>query len=165
MKNKAIILLGHGSRVPEAGEDMQQIAAQLKEKYGYQMVETCFMSRLGPHFPEIFEKCVMQGANEVILIPYFLHTGLHMRLDIPKMMQECGSRFPQVKLIFGKHLGYDESLVDIVEKRIAESIKLCDVRELSLPPEEKYPIPQGQDEFVPMPPEEAARWRKMEEKR
>ena len=159
MKNEAIILLGHGSRVPGAGEAMQKVADRLKEKYDYGMVEICFMSRLGPHFQEVFEKCVAEGATEVIVIPYFLHSGLHIRLDIPKMMQENAEKFPHVKLIFGKHLGYDESLVDLVEKRIAESKESADVRTLDLPPEEQYPVPPGQREFVAMPPEEAAKWR------
>jgi len=159
MKNEAIILLGHGSRVPGAGAAMQKVADRLREKHGYPMAEICFMSRLGPHFQDVFEKCVAEGATEVIVIPYFLHSGLHIRLDIPKMMQDNARKYPHVKLIFGKNLGYDESIVDLVEKRIAESKGSGDVRALELPPEEKYPIPPGQCEFVPMPPEEAEKWR------
>lgn len=163
MRDEAIILLGHGSRVPDAGEAMEKVAARLKEKHGYRTVEVCFMSRLGPHFQETFEKCVAQGAAKVVVIPYFLHSGLHIRLDIPKMMQENARRFPHVKLIFGANLGYDECLVDLVEKRIAESRGASDVRNVPLPPEGKYPIPPGQCEFVPMPPEKAAKWKEKEE--
>lgn len=159
MKREAIILLGHGSRVPGAGEAMQKVADRLREKYNYPLVDICFLSRLGPHFQEVFEKCVGRGATQVIVIPYFLHTGLHIRLDIPKMMQENAEKFPHVKLIFGRYLGYDESLVDLVEKRIAESKGSDDVRTIDLPGEEQYPVPPGQCEFVPMPPEEAEKWR------
>ena len=35
-----------------------------------------------------------------------------------------------------------------------------DVRRLTLPGETDYPVPPGQCEFVPMQPEEAAKWRK-----
>jgi hypothetical protein len=35
---EAIILLGHGSRVPEAGKDMERVAARLREKYGYPII-------------------------------------------------------------------------------------------------------------------------------
>jgi precorrin-8X/cobalt-precorrin-8 methylmutase len=155
----AIILMGHGSRVPEAGKDMEEVARRLKDKYGYSSVEICFASRLGPHFPEVFEKCVNQGAKKILAIPYFLHGGLHMLLDIPEMMQEAAQKFPHVKLILGKSLGFDEGLVDLVERRIEESKDLCDVRDLPLPEREKYPVPPGQHEFVPMLPEEAAKYR------
>jgi hypothetical protein len=50
-------------------------------------------------------------------------------------------------------------LVRLVEKRIEESRALGDVRKLSLPGEDDYPIPPGQCEFVPMLPEEAAKWK------
>lgn len=158
MPNEAVILLGHGSRVPEAGENMEKVAGRLKQKYGYQMVEICFMSRLGPHFPEIFERCVNQGATRVVVIPYFLHAGLHIVLDIPEMLQKEGQKFPHVELILGNGLGYDEALVDLVHKKIEGSRKLDDIRNLALPSKQAYPVPPGQCEFVPMLPEEAVKY-------
>jgi sirohydrochlorin ferrochelatase len=156
----AIILLGHGSRVPQAGQDMARVAERLKEKYGHPLVEVCFMSRLGPHFPETLARCVRQGARRVVVIPYFLHAGLHILLDIPEMMQEEAKKYPRVEIIFGRSLGFDESLVDLVNHCILASEDCADVREMVLPPKENFPIPPGQAEFVPMAPEEAAEYRK-----
>ncbi|MBS3921472.1 MAG: sirohydrochlorin cobaltochelatase [Deltaproteobacteria bacterium] len=158
--DEAIILMGHGSRVPGAGKDMEEVAKRLKQKYGYLRVEICFVSRLGPHFHEVFEKCVNQGANRVLVIPYFLHEGLHLLLDIPEMMQKEAKKFPHVKLILGKSFGFDEALVELVERRIEESKDLCDVRDIVLPGRDEYPIPPGQYEFVQMPPDEAVRYRR-----
>jgi sirohydrochlorin ferrochelatase len=154
----AVILLGHGSRVPEAGKSMEKVAAGLKRKYGYAIVEVCYLSRLGPHFPEIFEKCVKQGADCVVVIPYFLHEGLHIVLDIPSMIQKTAARFPNVRVLLGKNLGFDDVLVDLVEKRIIDCRPGCDVREMVLPSKSKYPVPEGQYEFVPMAPEDAAKY-------
>jgi len=154
---EAIILLAHGSRVPEAGNGMERLVRRLREKLKNRIVEACYMSRLGPHFPEVFEKCVAGGAKNIILIPYFLHTGLHIVLDIPQMMQEKVKEFPGVKLILGKPLGFDECLVDLVGRRIEESRGLDDVRDLKLKRKEKYPLPPGQYEFVMVRPEEAGK--------
>ena len=154
----AVILLGHGSRVPEAGKSMEKVAEGLKKKYGYSIVEICYLSRLGPHFPEVFEKCVKQGADYVVVIPYFLHEGLHMVLDIPSVMQKMAGRFPHVRVVLGKNLGFDDVLVDLVERRIADSRECCDVRDMVLPPKSMYPVPPGQYEFVALPPEEAAKY-------
>jgi precorrin-8X/cobalt-precorrin-8 methylmutase len=156
---EAIILLGHGSRVPEAGRDMEQVARRLQERYISPLVEVCSMSRLGPHFPEVFEKCVQQGVTSVVVIPYFLHSGLHMRLDIPEMLQEEVRKFPHVKVCLGRGFGFDELLVDLVQRRIEEAREVCDVRNLMLPSKEEFPVPPGQCEFVPMPPSEAAKFR------
>lgn len=156
---QAVILLGHGSRVPDAARNMHKMAERLKMKYKYPVVEICFMSRLGPHFPEILEKCIGQGVEKVLVIPYFLHMGLHLLLDIPRMMQQEAKKYPGIEMVLGKGLGYDELLVDMVHKCIQKSKREKDVRELSLPSDEAFPIPQGQCEFVPMLPEEAARYR------
>lgn len=156
--DEAIILLGHGSRVSGAAEDMSRVALRLKEKYGYALVETCSMSRLGPRFAEVFERCVAQGVRKVIVIPYFLHSGLHLVLDIPRMLQEKAREYPQVEIVLGKNLGFDESLVDLVEKRIRESQSSPDVRSLKLKGREHYPLPPGELEFVPLPPELAIRY-------
>lgn len=156
---EAIILLAHGSRVPEAGRDMEQVANRLKEKYTYPIVEICYLSRWGPHFPEILEKCVHQGAKKIIVIPYFLHAGLHLLLDIPEMLQEEARKFPQVKVILGKSLGFNEALVDLVQRRIEEAMGFDDIKDLILPSKQKFPIPPGQVEFIPMLPDEAKRYR------
>ena len=140
---EAIILLGHGSRVPEAGKDMERVAARLREKYGYPIIEVCFMSRLGPHFPEVFEKCVNLGATKVLVIPYFLHSGLHLVLDVPEMLQEEAQKFPGVTLQMGRGFGFDEMLVDLVQTRIEETRSFSDVRQLVLPSKEMYPVPEG----------------------
>lgn len=155
---EAVILLAHGSRVPEAGEGMERVAERLREEMPGWVVETCYMSRLGPHFPEVFEKCVEKGARKIVLIPYFLHSGLHMVLDIPKMMQEKARQFPGVRLILGKNLGFDESLVDLVRRRVEESMHLCDVGDLKLKSKACFPLPPGQYEFVPLPPDEAEKY-------
>ncbi len=155
---RAVILLGHGSRVPGAGQDMQEVAAGLGKKYGCGIVEVCFLSRLGPHLPETIAKCVDRGATKVVVIPYFLHEGLHIRVDIPETMLEESRKFPHVELILGKHLGFDESLANLVWKRIRESETLPDVKSLNLEPRENFPVPPGQCEFVPMSPDEAEKY-------
>jgi precorrin-8X/cobalt-precorrin-8 methylmutase len=157
---EAVILLAHGSRVPHAGEDMERLAARLKERSKGGIVETCSMSRLGPHFSEVFDRCIARGARKIILIPYFLHSGLHLVLDIPEMMQEKARQHPGVRVILGKHLGFDECLVELVRRRIEESRTLCDVRELTLKGRDSYPVPPGQNEFIELPPGQAAKYRK-----
>lgn len=154
----AIIILGHGSRVRNAGSGMEKISELLKQKYNFPIVEYCFMSRLGPHFPEVLEQVVSRGAKHVMVIPYFLHTGLHIRLDIPEMMQHEAEKYPDVKIQLGANLGFDESLAVLVAKRIEESADVEDIRAVKLPERDSFPVPPGQAEFVPMKPEDAKKY-------
>ncbi len=162
-RKNAIILLGHGSRVPAAASSMVKVADVLREKDDYDIVETCYMSRNPPFFADTLKKCVKQGATRVLLIPYFLHVGLHMRLDIPTMMKREADKYPGVNIVFGPHLGFDDSLIDLVEKRINESEGLEDIRDVALPPKESFPLPMGEKEFVAMTPDEAKRYREAQQ--
>ncbi len=155
----AVILLGHGSRVPDAGRGMEDVAKSLMAEGKYEAVETCYMSRLGPHLPETMGECVKKGVSRIVLIPYFLHSGLHMKLDIPSMMKNEAEKYPGVKIIYGKHLGFDEKMVEIVRMRINESLGLADIREVELDRRDKYPLPPGQMEYVPVTPEKAKEMR------
>ncbi len=157
-RNPAIILLGHGSRVQQAGGDMEKVAAALQAQYGYPRVVCCFMSRLGPHLPETLRALVTAGETRILVIPYFLHSGMHLRLDIPELLQQEAERYPGVSIQLGAHLGYDDALVGLVHRRIVGSLDAVDVRNLRLPPRRSFPIPPGQHEFVPMDPEEARRY-------
>ncbi|NTW76493.1 MAG: hypothetical protein HGB33_01710 [Syntrophaceae bacterium] len=127
---QAVILMGHGSRMPGADSGMEQVARSIRKRLRNIMVETCSMSMLGPRFGEVFEKCVSRGADKVIVIPYFLHFGAHMQEDIPEILLEKARQFPNVNLIMGKHLGFDEKLTDLVVKRISESEGLEDIRKI-----------------------------------
>jgi sirohydrochlorin ferrochelatase len=138
LEKQAVILIGHGSRAAGADDDMERIADRLRETNG-RIVEVCRMGGRGILLEEAFEKCVRQEAKKIVVIPYFLHFGVHLRKDIPGMLREAAGRHPDVRLVLGRHLGYDEGLVSLVEKRIGESESLCDVRELPPMPIDRRP--------------------------
>jgi len=135
---QAVILIGHGSRATGADDDMARVARGLRAA-GDGIVEVCRMSGRGTRFAEAFEKCIRQEAKEIIVIPYFLHFGVHLRQDLPEILREAVWKHPDVRLVLGKHLGYDDTLVSLVEKRIKESEGLCDVRKLSPAPLDRPP--------------------------
>jgi len=139
---RAVILIGHGSRAAGADDDMERIAECLRRAAGDGIVALCRMSGHGTSFGEVFERCVRQGAKTVTVIPYFLHFGVHLRQDIPEMLREAVAKHPEVRLVLGKHLGYDDALVALVKKRIGESDALCDVRDLPISPLDRRPGPE-----------------------
>jgi sirohydrochlorin ferrochelatase len=132
IEKTAIILLGHGSRAMNASQDMETVVARLKMDSQFDIVEICQMSGLGEHFPEVFDRCVAAGASRIIVIPYFLHFGIHLRKDVPAMMMNKARQYPNVNVILGKHIGYDDALVTILRKRIAQSESLSDIRDIEM---------------------------------
>ena len=88
------------------------------------------MSLAQPDVPGAFAKVVAAGATRVLVLPYFLHLGVHLRADIPRLLQETCAAYPHLQVILGPHLGYDEILVELLAKRIRESHGSADVRSL-----------------------------------
>jgi sirohydrochlorin ferrochelatase len=129
IKTEAVIILGHGSGTSGAGDDMERIAGILSERFAYRIVEICYLSRQEPSFPEAFDKCITRGAKRIIVIPYFLHAGIHILKDIPEMVKEKAMQYPHAEVVIGRHLGFDECLVELVRKRAEEARHLPGIRD------------------------------------
>ncbi len=122
--NTAILLMAHGSRIPEANGTMREIAAMVKEMTGFDIVEVAFREQHLPNIQQGIDACVVQGAQRVLLMPYFLYMGAHVLEDLPVEMAEARKRYPQVEFAMGKHLGAHRKLAEIVVERIAEGLTL-----------------------------------------
>jgi 23S rRNA pseudoU1915 N3-methylase RlmH len=58
--------------------------------------------------------------------------------DLARIIQEETRKLKDVNVVIGRSLGFDESLIDVVEKRISESKEFPDVRELTLVKRKEY---------------------------
>ncbi len=118
---KAILFLGHGSRAPGANEAMYRVMELIRQRSGYPIVEAGFMELCPPTIEEGMAACVRQGAERVIVIPYFLHMGMHVRADLPAVIDACRRRYPDVEIVMGRHIGYHPLLADILLERVREA--------------------------------------------
>jgi sirohydrochlorin ferrochelatase len=113
--------MAHGSRIPEANNAVNEIAAMVKQFAGYNIVEVSFRENHSPNIQEGIDACVAQGAERVLLVPYFLYLGAHVLEDLPKELEEARRRHPHVEMAMGKHLGVHKRLAKLVIDRIDEA--------------------------------------------
>lgn len=118
----AILLMAHGSRIPAANDAVHDIAAMVRELTGYGIVEVSFREQHLPTIQQGIDACVAQGAERVLLVPYFLFVGAHVREDLPAEMDEARKRHPGVGFAMGGHLGVHRKLAEIVAERIDEGL-------------------------------------------
>jgi sirohydrochlorin ferrochelatase len=118
----AILIMAHGSRIPEANRAVNEIAAMVKNMTGYDIVEVAFREQHAPNIQKGIDACVARGAQRILLMPYFLYMGAHVLEDLPAELEEARQRYPQVEMAMGKHLGVHPKLAEIVIDRIAESL-------------------------------------------
>ena len=118
----AILLMAHGSRVAEANDAVREIAALVKKMTDYDIVEVSFREQHKPDIQQGVDACVAQGAERIMLVPYFLYMGAHVREDLPEEMAKAKERHPGVEFVMGKHLGVHRKLAEVVVERIAETL-------------------------------------------
>ena len=117
----ALLVMVHGSPRAVANEDMFAVVDLVREWAVYPIVEVGFMECNEPAIPQAIETCVAQGAERVIAVPYFLHTGNHVADDLPTLLEEAQARYPQVEFLMGDYLGHDELIADVIRDRVAEA--------------------------------------------
>lgn len=115
---KGILVIGHGSRSKEAKEVFFKIVEQLKENMKSE-VEGCFMEISEPQIPETIEKLYNRGVREIEALPYFLFNGIHIKEDIPEILQEVKAKHPDLKISMAQPIGYHDALIEILKERMA----------------------------------------------
>lgn len=117
----AIIILGHGSRALGASDGMERVAAGLATRLPGTRVRVAHMELCQPGLPETIAACVADGAREVVVVPYFLHHGNHLREDIPALLRAALAVHPGLVIRCGGPLGYDDAMVDLLQRRCVQA--------------------------------------------
>jgi sirohydrochlorin ferrochelatase len=113
----ALLLIAHGSREAEANADLHHVAAMLRERGDFAIVEASFLELAEPTIAQAGAACVGQGVQRVILVPYFLSAGVHVQRDLTDYREELAARFPGVEFRLAEPLGRHPLLLEVVAAR------------------------------------------------
>jgi sirohydrochlorin ferrochelatase len=117
----ALVLIAHGSRQDEANADLHYMVEQLRCQGNDALVEASFLELAEPSIEQASDRCVAQGAERVVLLPYFLSAGVHVRRDLVAVRQRLADRYPEVEFRLAEPLGRHPLLLDIVAQRARET--------------------------------------------
>ena len=116
----ALLLIAHGSRNAVANDDLFAIAEELRQAGFYAIVEASFLELAEPTIGIAGERCVSQGAKRVILLPYFLSAGVHVRRDLQEHRDRLMQQFAGVKFVLAEPIGRHPLLTEVVMQRAME---------------------------------------------
>ena len=117
----ALLLIAHGSRNQEANADLHHVVEEMRRRGPYAIVEPAFLELASPTIEEAGRRCVDLGAQRVLMIPYFLSAGVHVREDLHAHRGQLQGRFRGVEFILGEPLGVHPLLIDMVAQRALEA--------------------------------------------
>ena len=119
----ALLLIAHGSRQEEANADLLHVAAELRRTGEYVAVMASFLELAEPNIDEGGASCVDAGANRVVLLPYFLSAGIHVRRDLTAARDRLAARFLGVEFRLAEPLGQHPLLMQILRERAREALE------------------------------------------
>ncbi len=113
----ALLVMVHGSPRPVANEEMFRVVEEVKKRGVFPLMEVGFMECNAPTISDAIDSCIAQGAEEVMAVPYFLHTGTHVADDLPTLLEEAQARHPHIRFGMGRYLGASPILTGILAAR------------------------------------------------
>ena len=129
MSRKGVLILGHGSSY-RYNERIMELQQQRLKEMGFNDVYIGYNKMSEPTIEESVSQMVKDGIDEIIAIPFFIASGLHMADEMPPKLglnkdQKDGMVTidgKQVMMHFGEPFGMDPMLTTILKE------KICDLR-------------------------------------
>jgi len=119
----ALLLIAHGSREAEANADLHYLADELRRTGEYVAVVASFLELAEPSIAAGGTQCVAAGAERVVLVPYFLSAGVHVRRDLTAARDHLAGQFPVVDFLLAAPLGRHPQLLQIVAERASAALR------------------------------------------
>jgi len=116
-----LILMAHGSPLPDWQRGVHELARQLAQPG--QFCSAAFLPPVAPGLGEVVEAAAAAGVRRLAVVPYFLAPGLHVRRDLPALVEAERRRFPKLELALASCLEGHPALRTAVLSRAAEAMK------------------------------------------
>ena len=120
-KDTALLVVGRGTSDPDANGDIHKIARMLWEGLGFGWAESAFSGVTVPLVPEALSRCVSLGFKRVLVLPYFLFTGVlekRIRTDTAAAAQA----FPAVEFSVSHYLDSHPNILEVFEERALQAV-------------------------------------------
>ena len=112
-----VILLGHGSREPEAESEIRDLCAALsKSKPGWRF-EHAFLNQ-EPQLDQAVEALISLGCNRIQVLPLLVFKGKHILEDIPNAVENLRTQHPEIVFQLKPHLSRLPGFKDLILKEL-----------------------------------------------
>ncbi len=110
---KAVLLVSHGSRSPKTKDEIASLVNSLRQRLQDHIIEFAFLEIESPGIPDGIDKCVAQGADQVMVTLNFLNAGRHVDTDIPAIVGLAKKKYPKVKFSLTKPIGQHQQIPNL----------------------------------------------------
>lgn len=119
-EDTVLLFVGRGSSDPDANGDVYKLARMVWEGSGYQTVETCFIGITHPRLEEGFRRARLYQPKRIIVLPYFLFTGLLVKKIFDTTAQQQ-AQHPDIEMTCLPEMGLHPQLFAVLREREIET--------------------------------------------
>jgi len=113
-----VLIIGHGSKDPNAQLSIQYVVDNLTKTY--RNISHCFLEIEAPNIQQGIEKCQKNNPEVLVIVFYFLHKGAHVKRDIYEDLNPAIDISNLKKVLITEHIGTDEKMIDLILERARE---------------------------------------------
>jgi sirohydrochlorin ferrochelatase len=118
-----VLLFAHGSPVEEANRGVHDLAAKIEAAGPYGYVRAAFLDSTQPDLSAGVRQAAEAGVEGLIIIPFFLTVGLHLRRDLPKLVAAAQENHPNIEITVGQSLEGHPLMPSMILSRVREVIQ------------------------------------------
>lgn len=108
---KGLLLIAHGSRLSSSNAEIAGLTEQLKRENSqladgqFDQITHSFLELTEPSVHAGLAELIRLGCQDIHLFPYFLAAGYHVTSDLPALVKEAKSKYPEATFTLKPHLG------------------------------------------------------------
>lgn len=117
MMTRGVLVVGHGSRLPEVNEKFMELIDIFRHNTGRD-VRGANLTLAKPDVEEVIHKMYEDGYRDIIVIPYFLSNGTHVVKSIPAILKRLKAELKGVEFSLKSSLLLDSLVIKAIENKI-----------------------------------------------
>jgi len=109
---KSLLIVSHGSRREQSNIEVNELTKKIIPLTAgqFDIVHCAYLELAEPLIPDGIDLCINQGAESVLVLPYFLAAGRHVAEDIPEIINTARIKHPTKSINIATHLGAAEKM-------------------------------------------------------
>lgn len=127
MIKKSLLIVAHGSRRQRSNDSVKQLSEQVAALAGEQFmaVNYAFLELAEPSIEGGIDRSIADGAEEVIIMPYFLSPGRHVVDDVPGIVATKQQEYPDITIKLSAYLGAAPNMAGLILDTVRAGYCLC----------------------------------------
>ena len=111
---RALVLFAHGSRDPLWHRPIQAVAQAISTQSPGTRVACAYLELSQPDLSQVTSELAAEGIAHITVVPMFLGVGRHAREDLPQLLAQLRTQYPDLVFQLMPAVGENPEVVEML---------------------------------------------------